>query len=73
MYLDGKAFQSDENGVYHIPAGTKNVIVTMAGAAAETPTQPDGDGSGSGTGTKVSFWEMILRFFRKLFSIFKKK
>ncbi len=56
-----------------IPAGTKNVIVTMAGAVDETPTQPDGDGSGSGTGTKVSFWEMILRFFRKLFSIFKKK
>ena len=73
VYLDGKAVQADENGVYHIPAGTKNVIVTMAGAVTETPTQPDGDGSGSGTGTKVSFWEMILRFFRKLFSIFKKK
>ena len=73
VYLDGKAVQADENGVYHIPAGTKNVIVTMAGAVDETPTQPDGDGSGSGTGTKVSFWEMILRFFRKLFSIFKKK
>ena len=71
VYLDGKAVQADENGVYHIPAGTKNVIVTMAGAVEETPTQPDG--SGSGTGTKVSFWEMILRFFRKLFSIFKKK
>ena len=73
VYLDGKAVQADENGVYHIPAGTKNVIVSMAGAVDETPTQPDGDGSGSGTGTKVSFWEMILRFFRKLFSIFKKK
>ena len=51
VYLDGKAVQADENGVYHIPAGTKNVIVTMAGAVDETPTQPDGDGSGSGTGT----------------------
>ena len=68
VYIDGQKVEADANGVYHIPAGTKNVIVTIAGAAVETETDDDGNT----TGRKLSFWELIVRFFKKLFSIFKK-
>ena len=68
VYIDGQKVEPDANGVYHIPAGTKNVIVTIAGAAVETETDDDGNT----TGRKLSFWELIVRFFKKLFSIFKK-
>ena len=72
VYLDGRAIEADENGIYHIPAGTKNVVVSIAGATTDTDKPDDGSGSGS-TGSKVSFWELIVRFFKKLFSIFKRK
>ena len=72
VYLDGRAVEADENGIYHIPAGTKNVVVSIAGATTDTDKPDDGSGSGS-TGSKVSFWELIVRFFKKLFSIFKRK
>ena len=70
VYLDGRAIEADENGIYHIPAGTKNVVVSIAGATTDTDKPDDGSGS---TGSKVSFWELIVRFFKKLFSIFKRK
>ena len=72
VYLDGIEVEADENGIYHIPAGTKNVVVSIAGATTDTDKPDDGSGSGS-TGSKVSFWELIVRFFKKLFSIFKRK
>ena len=70
VYLDGRAIEADENGIYHIPAGAKNVVVSIAGATTDTDKPDDGSGS---TGSKVSFWELIVRFFKKLFSIFKRK
>ena len=59
--VNGVRIDCDENGVYTIPAGTELAVVTAEGAVK------DGD-----DGTKVSFWEAIIRFIKKIITFFGK-
>ena len=58
--VNGVKIEPDANGVYTVPAGTDLAVVTVEGAVK------DGDG------TKLSFWEMLLRFFKKIIAFFGK-
>ena len=63
VYVDGKAVEADENGYYTIPADIKWGIVTVQGAGFVE----DEDGNVA----KLSFWEMLIEFFRKIIAFFK--
>ena len=58
--IDGVKVDPDANGVYTVPAGNSLAVVTIEGAVK------DDDGS------KLSFWELILRFFKKIIAFFGK-
>ena len=54
--VDGIEISPNADGVYTVPAGENLAVVTVVGAVEDSD------------GTKISFWEMIIRFFKKIFS-----
>ena len=54
--VDGVEISPNSDGVYTVPAGENLAVVTVVGAVEDSD------------GTKLSFWEMIVRFFKKIFS-----
>ncbi len=54
--VDGVEISPNADGVYTVPAGESLAVVTVEGAVENSD------------GTKLSFWEMIVRFFKKIFS-----
>ncbi len=54
--VDGVEISPNADGVYTVPAGENLAVVTVVGAVEDSD------------GTKLSFWEMIVRFFKKIFS-----
>ena len=54
--VDGVEISPNADGVYTVPAGESLAVVTVEGAVEDSD------------GTKLSFWEMIVRFFKKIFS-----
>jgi uncharacterized repeat protein (TIGR02543 family) len=63
VYVNGKEVQENADGTYTIPAGSGNVVVTVTGAVVED--------DGNGNGSKISFWEWLMRLFRKIINFFK--
>ena len=57
---DGEELVPDENGVYTLPNNGAEVTVTAVGAVQDD-SAPNG---------KLSFWELLLRFFRKIVAVF---
>ena len=60
VYADGQALTPDADGVYTIPASGGRVVVSVAGAVKD-------DSAPSG---KLSFWELLIRFFQKIVAFF---
>lgn len=60
VYVDGQALTPDADGVYTIPASGGRVVVSVAGAVKD-------DSAPSG---KLSFWELLIRFFQKIVAFF---
>ena len=56
--VNGVEISPDANGVYTVPAGDSLAVVTVTGAVD------------NGDGTKLSFWEWLVRLFKKIFSAF---
>ena len=56
--VNGVEISPDTNGVYTVPAGDSLAVVTVTGAVD------------NGDGTKLSFWEWLVRLFKKIFSAF---
>ena len=63
VYVNGKEVKENADGTYTIPAGSGNVVVTVTGAVVED--------DGNGNGSKISFWEWLMRLFRKIINFFK--
>lgn len=57
--VDGKEIEADKNGIYTVPAGEKNAVVTVE---AEVKNND---------GEKLSFWEMLVNFFRTIKEFFE--
>ena len=57
---DGQELVPDENGLYTLPNNGAEVTVTAAGAVKDD-SAPNG---------KLSFWELLLRFFRRIIAVF---
>ena len=60
IYVDGVALEPDNDGYYRIKASSANSSVTCAGAVVDEG------------GTKISFWQMLVNFIKKILSIFIK-
>ena len=56
--VNGVEISPDANGVYTVPAGDSLAVVTVTGAVD------------NGDGTKLSFWEWLVRLFKKIFLAF---
>ena len=63
VYINGKAAHENADGSYTIPAGEGNVVVTVAGAVKDD-SAPTG---------KLSFWELLIRFFQRIIAVFTGK
>ena len=57
---NGVEIQPDANGTYRLPRTSEAAVVTVEGAVKD-------DSSPTG---KLSFWELLLRFFRKIIEFF---
>lgn len=62
VYINGKEAEADADGYFTVPADSGDVRVTITGAMFE--------GDEEGTGEKVSFWQAILNFFKKILAFF---
>ena len=60
VYANGQELVPDENGAYTLPNNSDTVIVTVSGAVQDD-SAPNG---------KLSFWELLIRFFRKIVAFF---
>ena len=60
VYANGQEITPDADGFYSLPQTADAVVVTASGAVADD-TAPNG---------KLSFWELLLRFFRRIISVF---
>ena len=60
IYANGQELTPDADGVYTIPQTPETVIITAVGAIKD-------DSAPSG---KLSFWELLLRFIRKVIAFF---
>ena len=60
IYADGEELVPDEDGVYTLPNNGGTVVVTAAGAVQDD-NAPNG---------KLSFWELLIRFFKKIVAFF---
>ena len=60
VYVNGKAVRENADGSYTIPAGEDDVVITVAGAVKDD-SAPTG---------KLSFWELLIRFFKKIIAVF---
>ena len=63
VYLNGKELRANADGSYTIPKGTDTAIVSIAGAVKD-------DSAPSG---KLSFWELLIRFFKRIIAVFSGK
>ena len=63
IYADGEELVPDEDGVYTLPNNGETVVVTAAGAVQDDST-PNG---------KLSFWELLIRFFKRIIAVFSGK
>ena len=60
VYANGQEMVPDENGAYTLPNNGDTVVVTVAGAVQDD-SAPNG---------RLSFWELLLRFLRKIIAFF---
>ena len=61
VYANGQELVPDENGAYTLPNNADTVVVTVAGAVQDD-SAPNG---------KLSFWELLIRFFRSIIDFFR--
>ena len=59
VYLNGTELEPNAYGSFSIPAGNENAVITITGATVD-----------QNTGRKLSFWELLLQFFRKIIAFF---
>ena len=60
VYANGKALAPDVGGYYTLQKSDETVMITAAGAVKDD----------SAPGGKLSFWELLIRFFRKIVDFF---
>jgi len=63
VYLNGNPMKANADGSYTIPAGTDTAIISIAGAVKDN-SAPSG---------KLSFWELLIRFFKRIIAVFSGK
>ncbi len=61
VYINGKEAKADADGYFTVPADSGSVRVTITGAMFENSEE----------GEKVSFWQAIINFIKKIFSFFQ--
>ena len=66
VYVNGTELKQNADGSYTIPSGEDTVIISLSGASVET----DSDGNVTG---KLSFWELLIRFFKRIVAFFTGK
>ena len=60
VYANGKALTPDADGYYTLQKSDETVVITAAGAVKDD----------SAPGGKLSFWELLIRFFKKIIDFF---
>ena len=63
IYANGTELVPDEDGYYSIPQTPETVVITAAGAVKDDST-PNG---------RLSFWELLIRFFKHIIAVFTGK
>ena len=63
VYLNGRAMTANADGSYTIPNGVDAATITIAGAVKDE-TAANG---------KLSFWELLIRFFKRIIAVFTGK
>ncbi len=74
VYVDGAKLKQNADGTYTLSAasGTANIKVVGTTPAAVNPGDSGTDQGQNNNNVKLSFWQRIINFFKRIFSIFKR-
>ncbi|MBQ9505812.1 MAG: InlB B-repeat-containing protein, partial [Clostridia bacterium] len=71
VYVDGVKISQNADGSYSIPPADSGANIKVVGTIPAA-INPGDSGTDQGSNVKLSFWQRIINFFKRLFSIFQR-
>ena len=71
VYVDGVKISQNADGSYSIPPADSGANIKVVGTIPAA-INPGDSGTDQGNNVKISFWQRIINFFKRIFSIFQR-